>query len=78
LTSAPETRSIAYTIQTMSPRVKAFLTFHSYGQVWAMPWVHSPNPPEDYDDLIQVSFTNQYLFSLVLQAKWYRFVHLFL
>jgi len=34
-------------------RVKCYISFHSYGQLWLIPWGYTTERPPDYDELVR-------------------------
>lgn len=43
-----ETRAIADVLKELQPNLMAFLTLHSYGQMWLAPWGYTKNKPSQY------------------------------
>ncbi|KAF4517738.1 hypothetical protein B566_EDAN002943 [Ephemera danica] len=52
--SEPETRAIADFILARRSIFKVFLTLHSYGQMWLMPWGYTSDKLADHDDLMRL------------------------
>ena len=50
--SEPETRAISSFLLQLKGRIKLYLTFHSYGQLWLTPWGYTSQVPEDYKKLV--------------------------
>lgn len=51
--SEPETRAILDFLQPRSNVFKAFITLHSYSQIWMYPYGHEKrNYPSDVADLV--------------------------
>ncbi|UYV60986.1 SLC6A2 [Cordylochernes scorpioides] len=53
--SEPETKAIADFILRNKHRLKAFLTFHSYSQLWMTPWGYTALRPAQYKDMEAVA-----------------------
>ncbi|CAG0904591.1 unnamed protein product, partial [Darwinula stevensoni] len=55
--SESETQAVAQYLESMMDEVdwKLYLTIHSYGQVILIPWGWTDVPPDNYDDLMEVS-----------------------
>lgn len=49
--SEPETRLMANYIWPIRDKLLLYLSFHSYGQFWLLPWGFSYSVPSDYTDL---------------------------
>ncbi|XP_075211068.1 carboxypeptidase B-like isoform X2 [Lycorma delicatula] len=52
--SEPETKAVSNFILSKKSELKAFVTFHSYGQYILYPWGYSARVPPDYADLDRV------------------------
>ncbi|KAL1465084.1 hypothetical protein WDU94_004679 [Cyamophila willieti] len=52
--SEPETQAVSKFILANNAKMKAFVTFHSYGQYILYPWGYSKRVPQDYADLDRV------------------------
>uniref|UniRef100_A0A915IE10 Peptidase M14 carboxypeptidase A domain-containing protein n=1 Tax=Romanomermis culicivorax TaxID=13658 RepID=A0A915IE10_ROMCU len=46
--SEPETRSISSALRRLKPSLMAYLTLHSYGQMWLSPWGYAAYKPSNY------------------------------
>uniref|UniRef100_A0A0P6FVC1 Zinc carboxypeptidase n=1 Tax=Daphnia magna TaxID=35525 RepID=A0A0P6FVC1_9CRUS len=49
--SEPETLATSNFITEKSKQIKLYLTLHSFGQVFLLPWGHSVTYPSDYDEM---------------------------
>lgn len=49
--SEPETKAIADFIMD-TERIKAYLTLHSYSQMWLLPWGYTKQVAKDHDDMM--------------------------
>ncbi|KAG8250451.1 hypothetical protein J6590_101274 [Homalodisca vitripennis] len=52
--SEPETKAVADFIMDHKDRMAAFITLHSYSQMWLVPWGYTRSRVKDYDDLVYV------------------------
>jgi hypothetical protein len=52
--SEPETRAIADFLMARRSNFKVFLTLHSYGQMWLLPWGYTSEKLADHDDLMRL------------------------
>lgn len=50
--SEPETQAIVNFLQKEKNSIDAYLTIHSYGQMWLYPWGYTSALPDDYQDLV--------------------------
>jgi len=53
--SEPETAAVANAIMARRNRIKMYLTFHSYSQLWLMPWSYTRQRPSDYNELYNLA-----------------------
>ncbi|KAG8238263.1 hypothetical protein J437_LFUL016443, partial [Ladona fulva] len=53
--SEPESAAISNFVKSKTPNIKAYVTFHSYGQYILYPWGYDRKVPPDYRDLDQVA-----------------------
>ncbi|XP_014667238.1 PREDICTED: carboxypeptidase B-like [Priapulus caudatus] len=53
--SEVETRNIRDYILPIAKDIKAFITIHSYTQLWLIPWGYTTGLPSDYDDLYDLA-----------------------
>lgn len=53
--SEPETAAVAAAILQRRNQIKMYLTFHSYSQLWLLPWSHTSEKPKDYSELYQMA-----------------------
>ena len=51
--SEPETAALRDLLTDSAINFKAYLTIHSYSQLWLTPWSYAPALPEDYEDLMR-------------------------
>lgn len=51
--SEPETQAIVNFLQKEGNFIDAYLTIHSYGQMWLYPWGYTSALPDDYQDLVR-------------------------
>ncbi|UYV60989.1 SLC6A2 [Cordylochernes scorpioides] len=56
--SEPETKAIADFILRNKHRLKAFLNFHSYSQLWMTPWGYTALRPAQYKDMVGFCFSS--------------------
>jgi len=49
--SEPETQALAVFLRHNGPHIAAYLTLHSYGQMWLYPWGYTTAYPRDSSDL---------------------------
>ncbi|XP_059470334.1 carboxypeptidase B-like [Neocloeon triangulifer] len=49
--SEPETKAVSDFILSHKDEIKVYLTMHSYGQVWLVPWGYKAEKPQDYYDM---------------------------
>ena len=52
--SEPETRAMANYVWSLRENLLLYLTLHSYGQYWLLPWGFSYATPHDYDELVRI------------------------
>jgi hypothetical protein len=50
--SEPEANATANFLFQHRQRIQAYLTFHSYSQLWLTPYGYSDDLPDDYEDLV--------------------------
>ncbi|CAB3388305.1 Hypothetical predicted protein [Cloeon dipterum] len=49
--SEPETKAMTDFILSRRDEIKVYLTLHSYGQMWLVPWGYKADKPDDYYDM---------------------------
>ncbi|CAL8102669.1 unnamed protein product [Orchesella dallaii] len=49
--SEPETSAVANAVLARRNQIKMYLTFHSYSQLWLLPWSYTRQRPSDYSEL---------------------------
>lgn len=54
--SEPETVNIVNFLKAKGSEFDAYLTIHSYGQMWLYPWGYTSAVPADYLDLVRCVF----------------------
>lgn len=52
--SEPLTRSISEFITTIGPELQAYIAFHSYSQLFLLPYGYSSQHLENFDDLVNL------------------------
>jgi Zinc carboxypeptidase len=52
--SEPETKAVADFIMERKEQFKIFLTLHSYGQMWLIPWSFTDAKVDDHDDMMRL------------------------
>lgn len=55
--SEPETNAVAQAIMARRNQIKLYLTFHSYSQLWLLPWSYTRQRPADYNELYSMAAT---------------------
>jgi carboxypeptidase A2 len=53
--SEPETRALSNYILQNKDKIAMYITLHSYGQLWLLPWGYTRTKPDDYDDLYSLA-----------------------
>jgi len=53
--SESNTRSTSQTIMSLRSELKGFVSFHSFSQIWMMPWGYTRRVTDDYQDLLTVA-----------------------
>ena len=51
--SEPENAAISDKVLELKATLKAFLTFHSYGQLWMTPYGYTHDEPEHYQEMVK-------------------------
>lgn len=54
--SEPETAAVANAVLARRNQIKLFLTFHSYSQLWLMPWSYTRQRASDYNELYRMAY----------------------
>ncbi len=66
--SEPETRAIRDFLLARLPRLNAYVSLHTYGQIWIHPYGHAKNTyPNDIQDLVR-HFSAEAIISLISVA----------
>uniref|UniRef100_A0A1A9W1S5 Zinc carboxypeptidase A 1 n=1 Tax=Glossina brevipalpis TaxID=37001 RepID=A0A1A9W1S5_9MUSC len=52
--SESETKALAEFLTSIQHEIKIYLAFHSYSQLLLSPYGHTIDPPENYEDLLQI------------------------
>ena len=55
--SCVETQLASAAIEARSSDLDLYITIHSYGQLWLVPWGGSEDYPADYDELVFILFS---------------------
>lgn len=50
-----EIKSIEQAVRAKLTKWDSFMSVHSYGEVWLLPWAYTEERPDDYSDLLEVS-----------------------
>jgi len=53
--SETNTRTTSQTIMSLRSELKGYISFHSFSQIWMMPWGYTRRVPADYQDLMVVA-----------------------
>jgi len=53
--SESNTRSTSQTIMSLRSELKGFVSFHSFSQIWMMPWGYTRRVTDDYQELLTVA-----------------------
>ena len=53
--SEPETRALSDFIYNRRQDMLAYLSFHSYSQMWLLPWGYTEDPPPNYERMMDLA-----------------------
>ena len=56
--SEPEVQAVVQFLRDHRDVIKSYVAFHSYSQLWMMPFSHTDRKPEDYPELVSILIPN--------------------